>query len=187
MTKMAGPGMAALLGQGVESVRELRAAMAGIDGLAKKTADDMESVIGGALRRFKAAISVLSKSFSATFSPAISLFLDTLISVVSYLARNLPGGVKIAVGTMARGLTLLAGWHLAIKKVFGASKLLYAHLLNVSPLFARTAAAIRVATVALAGFARKAAMFLLTNPVGLALTAVGAAATYMGSNIPKKR
>ncbi len=118
----AGPGMAALLAQGADKIRDFRAGLEGVGGLAKEIAADKEDGIGGALRRLAASAEAMALAFGNTLAPAVVLVANGLSAVAGIIA-NLPGPIQSLIGIMAAAVGGFAAWHLGLKHIVAAIRL----------------------------------------------------------------
>ncbi len=130
----AGPGMMALLGQGADAIRNYRGELDNIDGVSDRVAKDMESGIGGELRKTAAAFSAASTAIVDLYGPALIM----IIGLVGDAASGIAGFanavtdanplVRILVGSLGLGAAAFAVWHLGLKHIVTALSLARAHL-----------------------------------------------------------
>ncbi len=112
----AGPGMAGLLAQGADAIRDFRKELDGVNGIGAKIAGEKEGGIGGALRSLSSSLQAVVLAFAESLAPAIQLAAD-MLAALARLAASLPNSLKIAISTMAAATTVTFAWHLGLKHI----------------------------------------------------------------------
>lgn len=118
----AGPGMAALLGQGADAIRGFNKELENAGGTAAKIASTKEGGIGGALRNLSSALQDIVIQMGDSIEPVEQALADGLTAIFQALA-GLPQPVLAVAAAFATGVTAMAAWHLGIKHIFSAIKL----------------------------------------------------------------
>ena len=147
---------ASVLGRNVGSTKELQSALEGAEGTAAKTAAEMDSGLGGAMRILMSAVEGVAISFGSALAPVLISIGNTL-TLVNGVVRDFIDnnkGIAIAVAAVVAAITIggpiLAGFGFAMMGVGSAF----------------TAAAAVIGTI--------------LSPIGLVLTALaGATAAFV--------
>jgi len=166
----AGPGIAGLLGMGVDALRKYDESLRDVEGTAERIAVEKEKGIGGALRELRSAAEGLGIAIGDTMAPAV-LAAAKALATLARIATKVPGVVWVIASAAGGIVTALAAWQLGIKHLLAAMKLanveMTAWLLEKAP--AATTNLLRLASAStVMGFAAR----------GLA-AAMAAAAGYM--------
>lgn len=150
----AGPGMAALLNAGIDSVDTLTVSLENSDGAAQQMAETMEGGAGGAIRQLQGSIETLQITIGNLMAEALLPFIDRATELFNQLSA-LPE-------PMLRNIIMISGLAAAIGPT----------LIALGTLIKSTGTIISL-------FAGLPALF---GPVGVALLAIGAAAAYVYTN-----
>lgn len=116
----AGPALQTLMAKGRDALEGYEKALAHVDGKAQQTADDMEKGLGGAMRRWNAAVEAVQTSFGTAFEPVTKGLYEMGASVAGWIA-SLSSSTKVTMGVVT-GLGLLgAGIYSVVKAIRGIS------------------------------------------------------------------
>lgn len=116
----AGPALQTLMAKGRDALEGYEKALAHVDGKAQQTADDMEKGLGGAMRRWNAAVEAMQTSFGTAFEPVTKGLYEMGASVAGWIA-SLSSSTKVTMGVVT-GLGLLgAGIYSVVKAIRGIS------------------------------------------------------------------
>ena len=119
----AGPGMIALLGQGADAIRKYQERLSKSGGLARRTAEEMESGIEGAFRRLQAAWDAFKIAFGdAALAKYVKGFAEVLAKATSAIANMPDWGHKLL--GLAAGAAMFAAARASMTLFLGALKLL---------------------------------------------------------------
>ena len=112
----AGPGLQALLGQGIDELGNYALSLDDIDGYAEKAAKTMDEGFGGAVRRMNSAL----ESFSITIGSRLAVVLNPFVDLLTYAAAEFAsmnsvgqtaiivlGGLLAIVGPLVLGMAAL--------------------------------------------------------------------------------
>lgn len=127
----AGPGIQALLTIGIDAIRALLKELRNSQGVAKKTAEQMESGLGGSLRELKSALEELQIAFGDTLGPILTILVRSLTGLIRALQET-DTATKALVGTLGTLGTLWVAWRLGLSKVYESLVLLRAGLIDAT-------------------------------------------------------
>lgn len=123
-------GVNTILGQGVDTVRDLEEAMKNGAGASQKAADEMEGGIGGSFRSLNSAIEGLAIAFGDVLAPYVQKIADKLADLLGWFT-NLSEEMKkkiVVIGAIVAAIgpliTFLGTMIIVISKVIGAFAML---------------------------------------------------------------
>ena len=113
----AGPGMAGLLGQGADAIRNFQKDLEGVNGVAEKIASDKEDGIGGALRSLGSSLQAIVLAFTDSWAPAIKLVAELLTGLARLIAE-MPTSMKLLISGVGLAVAGFATWHMGLRLIF---------------------------------------------------------------------
>jgi TP901 family phage tail tape measure protein len=182
--KLFGRGQAAALNLGKDpfNVEGFNQRLREAQGTAKRTAEDMDSGIGGSFRMLYSAIEGVLIEIGDTLAPIIKGWADSLKGLAGILQRIIEQAPGLATGFLKVTIAAIGGG-IALAAIAGALKAIAIGIIATSLLLKGLSIAIGVATAA---WKLLALSMVLFNPVTIAISAaiatvVGAVAIMGGS------
>ena len=110
----AGPGMASLMNQGKTATKELRDELKKMGGIAQKIAEEMESGIGGELRKTKSLMEGVQISVGEAFGPEVIVILEAfrgyLQGIIDTMDEMAESGALAGIGETIVTVFTKANW-----------------------------------------------------------------------------
>jgi len=122
--KVAGPGMAALISIGENSINDLNETLDMSAGTAKRVSEEMEAGLGGALRRTSSAWSEYIKNIGRATEGKVIEFLEQLINALTSTKDEVTGLISTIVDIAA----VFLSWGVSIAKFVGENAQLIASI-----------------------------------------------------------